>query len=130
MDVICDTSFLMILVSKPIKQIDKLEMQVGKLFYLIPDIVIEELKKVEKKVGPNRAKNARTAIDISYSMFKIVKIPKSTQVDDAIMAYAKKSNCAVATLDKELQKKLVRNNTLVITLSKDRLVLLASPDME
>jgi uncharacterized protein len=126
MKVICDTSFLMLLVSKPIKQIDKLELQIGKLIFLIPDIVIEELKRIEKKVGPKRAMIAKTAIDVSYSKFEIIKVPKFRRADDAILEYAKTSNYAVATIDRNLRNKLIENNTLVITLSKNRLVLAAA----
>jgi rRNA-processing protein FCF1 len=126
MNVICDTSFLMLLVAKPIKQIDKLELQIGKLIFLVPDIVIDELKQVENKVGPKKAMIAKTAIDVSYSKFEIIKLPRSRRVDDAILEYAKKSNCAVATVDTNLRNKLIANNILVITLSKNRLVVAAN----
>lgn len=48
MDVICDTSFLMVLVSVPIKCIDKVEKEIGNVNFLVPDIVIKELKHLEQ----------------------------------------------------------------------------------
>lgn len=122
MNVLCDTSFLMILGSKPIKQIDKLELQFGKLSFLVPDIVIEELRSLQIKTAPKRSVCAKTAIDLSYSKFKIVEIPKVGCVDEDLIEYAKRSRCAVATIDRNLRNKLIANDTLVITLSKNRLV--------
>jgi rRNA-processing protein FCF1 len=123
MNVLCDTSFLMVLVSKPISQFEKVEMQLGKLIFLIPDVVIEELKKLEMRTGPKRSLVAKTAIEISKSKFRIIELPTYRQVDDAIIEYAKVTKCAVATLDKNLKNKLQTFNILVITLSCDRLVI-------
>jgi uncharacterized protein len=127
MNVLCDTSFLMVLVSKPISQFEKVEMQLGKLIFLIPDVVIEELKKLEMRTGPKRSLVAKTAIEISNSKFRIIELPTCRQVDDAIIEYAKVTKCAVATLDKNLKNKLQTFNTLVITLSCNRLVIVYPP---
>jgi uncharacterized protein len=127
MNVLCDTSFLMVLVSKPISQFEKVEMQLGKLIFLIPDVVIEELKKLEMRTGPKRSLVAKTAIEISKSKFRIIELPTYRQVDDAIIEYAKVTKCAVATLDKNLKNKLQKFNTLVITLSCNRLVIVYPP---
>jgi rRNA-processing protein FCF1 len=127
MNVLCDTSFLMVLVSRPISQFEKVEMQLGKLNFLIPDVVIEELKKLEKRTGPKRSLLAKTAIEISNSKFRIIELPTYRQVDDAIIEYAKATKCAVATLDKNLKSKLQTFNTLVITLSSNRLVIVYPP---
>lgn len=123
MNVLCDTSFLMVLVSRPISQFEKVEMQLGKLNFLIPDVVIEELKNLEMRTSPKRSLVARTAIEISNSKFRIIELPAYRQVDDAIIEYAKATKCAVATLDKNLKNKLQTFNTLVITLSSNRLVI-------
>lgn len=123
MNVLCDTSFLMVLVSTPIKRIEKIEMELGRLFFLIPDIVIEELKKLEVRTGPKRSRIAKTAIEISHSKFRIVELPKYRQVDDAIIEFATTSKCAVATLDKNLKNKLRKHNILVISLSNNRLII-------
>jgi rRNA-processing protein FCF1 len=123
MNVLCDTSFLMVLVSSPVKRMEKIECEVGRLSFLIPDIVIEELKKLEVRTGPKRSQIAKTAIEISYSKFRIVELLKYRQVDDAILEFAKASKCAVATLDKNLKNKLRKHNILVISLSNNRLIL-------
>jgi rRNA-processing protein FCF1 len=125
MDVICDTSFLMVLVSTPIKCIDKVEKEIGKLNFLVPDIVIEELKHLERTSGPKKSMIAKTAIDISSSNSKIVQVENCGHVDDAIINYAMTHNCAAATIDRNLKKRLLVNNILVMTLSNNILRVVA-----
>jgi rRNA-processing protein FCF1 len=129
MDVICDTSFLMIIVSKTIKQIDKIEAQLGKLNFLIPDIVISELAHLEHKSGPKRSIIAKTAIEIVLSKFKIIEVIKSDHVDEAIIEYAVSHKCAAATIDKDLRRRLMLNGVLVLTLSRNRLIIV-NPELE
>ncbi len=46
--VICDTSFLMVLASKKIKNISSLGIEIGSLEFVVPDLVIKELTKISK----------------------------------------------------------------------------------
>ncbi|HEY9485364.1 MAG TPA: hypothetical protein VIQ04_01870 [Nitrososphaeraceae archaeon] len=129
MDVLCDTSFLMVLVSTPIKQMDKVEAHFGKLNFLIPDIVMDELKRLEEWTGPKRSMIAKTAIEISNSKFKVVKVTKTRDVDDAIIEYCLGHECTAATIDTDLRRRLISNNVMVITLRKNRLIV-ANPRLE
>ena len=52
--VICDTSFLMLLASKKIKNISQLDTEIGTLEFIVPDLVIGELVKLSK--GNNKKK--------------------------------------------------------------------------
>lgn len=122
MKVVCDTSFLMVLVSNPIKQLDTIEAELGKLNFLVPDIVLDELKHLQKVSGPKRSMAARTAAKIAHSKFEIVKFTRSHLVDDAIVEYALTNRCAAATLDIVLKRKLIQYKILVFTLSKNRLI--------
>jgi uncharacterized protein len=45
-EVICDSSFLMILASRRIKNISSVETEIGTIEYIVPDMVIRELEKV------------------------------------------------------------------------------------
>jgi uncharacterized protein len=121
MDVICDTSFLMVLVSVPIKCIDKVEKEIDNINFLVPDIVIEELKHLEQTSGPKKAMIAKTAIGITRAKSKVVQVANFQHVDDAIFDYAMSHNCAAATIDRNLKKRLLVNNILVITLSNNKL---------
>lgn len=122
MKVVCDTSFLMVLVSKPTRQLDTIESDLGKLCFVVPDIVLDELKRIQALAGPKRSMIARTAIGITHSKFKLVKLTRSRSVDDAIFEYARTNKCAAATMDKNLKKKLIQIEILVFTLSKNRII--------
>jgi uncharacterized protein len=129
MNVLCDTSFLMVLVSTPLKRMTKIEMDVGKLTFLVPDVVIGELQRLETRAGPKRSLIARTAIEIANSKLRIVELPNWVgRVDEAILNFAKASDCAVATLDRNLKIALRRNNILVISLSNNRLIIESLPE--
>jgi uncharacterized protein len=129
MNVLCDTSFLMVLVSTPLKRMTKIEMEVGKLSFLVPNVVIGELQRLETRAGPKRSLIARTAIEIANSKLRIVELPDWVgRVDEAILKFAKASDCAVATLDRNLKIALRRNNILVISLSNNRLIIESLPE--
>ena len=128
MQVLCDTSFLMVLVQKPIKYIDRVEHEFGRLDFIVPEIVAEELKKLSGKAGPKRAMMAKTALEVIGAKFSQVQIPQAAHVDDAIVEYATEKKCAVATIDTNLRRRLIANQVLVLTLSRDRLVV-ANPNL-
>jgi rRNA-processing protein FCF1 len=113
----------MVLVSKPIKQLMKIEGRLGRLDFLVPDIVIAELERLREKAGPKRSTLAKTAIELALTKFRQVTVQKARHVDDSIVEYAMTKKCAVATIDTNLRRRLIANNVLVLTLSKDRLIM-------
>jgi rRNA-processing protein FCF1 len=123
MDVLCDTSFLMALVSAPVKRLEKVEAELGGVIFLVPSIVVAELEKLEKRTGPKRSHIAKMAREISTSNFGLIELSKAGHVDEAILEYAKVSKCVVATLDRSLRDKLLNANTPVISLSNNRLII-------
>ena len=112
----------MVLVSKPIKQVAKVESQLGRLDFLVPDIVKEELGRLGEKAGPKRSTLARTALELAETKFITVAVAKARHVDDSIIEYAVKHKCAVATIDTNLRRRLIANEVLVLTLSRDKLI--------
>ena len=74
MEIICDTSFIIALVSNPIKCLDKVESEIGKLKFIVPTFVLDELDLIEKKSGPKKSMIANTAIRISKLKFEIKDI--------------------------------------------------------
>ncbi len=118
-DVICDTSFLIHLATKKIKNIDNLETEIGQINFVIPYTVKNELeklctnenKKLEAKATLNFIKNLRT-IPIS-----------GNYADDAIVSYVKEHGGMIATMDKELKNKAKSLGSSIITLSSDRIIL-------
>jgi uncharacterized protein len=128
MQVLCDTSFLMVLVSKPIKQLAKIESNIGMLEFLVPDIVQGELKRLAENAGPKRSGLARTALEIARAKFRTVPVAPAKHVDDSIVEYAMANKCAVATIDTNLRRRLIANKVLVLSLSKDNLII-ANPKL-
>jgi rRNA-processing protein FCF1 len=111
----------MVLVSTPTKHIDKVESELGnKLNFLVPTIVIDELKHLQLSAGPKRSKMAKLAIEISNSKLKVVDIIKSGHVDDALIDYAVNHDCAAATIDKSLRRRLIASGVSVITLKRNK----------
>ncbi len=124
MDVICDTSFLIALVSNPIKCLDKVESEIGKLRFKVPSFVLDELNSVERKSGPKKSMIANTAIRISKLKFEIMDIGKSKNVDIDILNYVTKNRkFAVATLDGILLNRLRTADVTTITLSKNKMII-------
>jgi rRNA-processing protein FCF1 len=128
MQVLCDTSFLMVLVSKPLKQFAKIESQLGRFDFLVPDIVEGELEKLAENAGPKRSGLARTALEIARAKFRTVAVAPAKHVDDSIVEYAMANKCTVATIDTNLRRRLIANDVLVLTLSKDNLII-ANPKL-
>jgi rRNA-processing protein FCF1 len=123
MQILCDTSFLMVLVSKPLKRVAKIESQLGRLDFLVPDIVEAELERLAQNAGPKRSRLAKTALEIAKSQLPKVHVLPARHVDDSIIEYAMTQKCAVATIDTNLRRRLIANKVLVISLSKDNLII-------
>lgn len=120
---------MMVLAAKPLKQVTRVESQLGRIDIIVPDIVVEELDRLHKKAGPKRSMIAKTAAELCRARFQIVSLPKAAHVDDSIIDYAVSNNCAVATIDTNLRRRLISNRVLVLTLSSDRL-LIANPQQD
>ena len=124
MEIICDTSFLIALVSIPVKCLDRVEYEIGKLRFIVPTFVLDELELVKKKSGPKKSLIAYTAIQISKLKFEIKDIGKSKNVDNEILNYAiKNRRYGVATLDGILLKRLKDAEVTTITLSKNKIII-------
>jgi uncharacterized protein len=123
MDIICDTSFLMVLASTPIQRMNQLEAEIGKFHFLVPDKVIEELRTLGQRSGPKRSMIAKTALGVSKLNMDIINLGKKrNNVDEALIEYTLNHKCGLATLDKGLIRRLVAKNAFVVTLSRNRLV--------
>ena len=113
----------MVLFSKPIKRLAKIESQLGRLDFLIPDIVQVELERLAQNAGPKRSRLAKTALELAKIKFNIVAVAPAKHVDDSIIEYAMAQKCAVATIDTSLRRRLIANQVLVLSLRKDNLII-------
>lgn len=113
----------MVLFSKPIKRLAKIESQLGRLDFLIPDIVQVELERLAQNAGPKRSRLAKTALELAKIKFSTVAVAPAKHVDDSIIEYAMAQKCAVATIDTSLRRGLIANQVLVLSLRKDNLII-------
>jgi rRNA-processing protein FCF1 len=102
----------MVLVTKPVKLLDNIVMQYGKINFLIPDLVIEELKNLVTNSSYKSSVSAKT----------VLKITKKFEILD----YAINYKCAVATMDKNLIQRLISSKVLVFSLRNNKLLIMNS----
>jgi uncharacterized protein len=123
MNILCDTSFLMVLVTKPIKLLDTIVIHYGKINFLVPDVVIEELKILVNKASYKTSQMAKTVLEVTKG-FEIVNTKKSNYTDDSIIDYAINYKCAVVTMDKNLIKRLISSKVMVFSLRNNQLLVM------
>lgn len=123
MNILCDTSFLMVLVTKPIKLLDSIVIEYGKINFLIPDVVIEELKKLVHNPSYKSSLSAKTVLEITKK-FEIINTKKLNYTDDSIIDYAINYKCAVATMDKNLIQRLISSKVMVFSLRSNKLLIM------
>lgn len=118
-EVICDTSFLIHLSTNRIINIDSIEVDIGQISFLVPNVVIQELNKLEK--NPSKKPAILQTMDYIKN-FKTIAI-NGTFADKEITEFAKQNNVIVATMDGELKKKIKSLGNSVISFSRNKIVL-------
>ena len=118
-DVICDTSFLIHLATKKIKNIDNLDVEIGKISFTVPEVVLNELHQLQKI--PEKKQDVEATLELIKS-FKIIKLPGHF-ADKELINYIKKHRSIVGTMDRNLKKQVKSNSSHVLSFSNDRIVL-------
>ena len=120
-EVVCDTSFLMLLASKNIKNISNLETEIGTIEFVIPDMVIKELERISHGKVIKKKTSATGALQLAKN-FKIIEITGKS-VDKALILHIKLHKGIVATIDSELKKRIKKLGGSILSLTNDRIVL-------
>ena len=118
-EVICDTSFLIHLATKRIKNIDRLDVEIGQITFVVPQVVKNELSELAKK--PDKKQDVELTQEYIKN-FKIIPI-SGTFADKELLDYVLKNRIIVATMDKELKKQIKNNGSSVMSFSNNRIVL-------
>ncbi len=118
-EVICDSSFLIHLATKKIKNIDNLDTEIGQIQFIVPDVVRKELQRLCEN------KSKRQAVLLTLDFIKKLKILQisGNYADESLISYVKKHGGIIATVDKELKNKIKKLGGSIISLSNDRIVL-------
>ena len=118
-EVVCDTSFLIHIATKRIKNISNLETEIGSIQFVVPDIVIQELEKLSK----NDKKKQHIILTLEFiKNLKEIKI-SGTYVDESIISYTKEHGGIIATMDTNLKHRIKEVGGSVISISNDKIVL-------
>ena len=118
-EILCDTSFLIHVATNRIKNISNLETEIGQVQFLVPDVVIKELEKLSKQ----EEKKQEILATINYSK-NLKKISISGKfADQALIDHIKQHGGIIATMDKELKKKIKNFGGSIMSLSNNRIVL-------
>ena len=118
-EVICDTSFLIHLATRRIKNISTLETEIGSLQFVLPDVVVNELQNLLK----NEKKKHDIIAAIDYSQ-KLKKISISGKfADKELIEHVKQHGGIIGTMDKDLKEIIKKNGGSIISFSNDRIIL-------
>ena len=118
-EVICDTSFLIHLATNRIKNLDNLDVEIGQISFVVPQVVKNELFELEK--NPEKKQDIQSTLNYIKN-FKIIPILGSF-ADKELLDYVSKNRVIVATMDKELKKQIKNNGSSIMSFSNNKIVL-------
>jgi len=118
-EVICDTSFLIHLATRKIKNIDSVNTEIGQIQFIVPSAVLNELKKLSQT--QKKKQDAITALEFARNL-KTIEVPGKF-ADQAIIEHVRKHGGITATMDKELKNNIKRLGGSVMSFSSDKIVL-------
>jgi rRNA-processing protein FCF1 len=118
-DVICDTSFLIHLATRRIKNIDNLDVEIGQITFVVPQVVQNELSELIK--NPKKSNDIQSTLNY-IRKFKVIPI-LGTFADKELLEYVSKNNAIIATMDKELKKQIKQFGSSIMSFSGNRIVL-------
>ena len=109
----------MLLVSNRIKNMNDLDVEIGQIEFIVPEIVIEELKHLSN--DESKGKIALQTLELIKS-FETNSISGKT-ADDGILNFVEKNGGMVATMDRELKSKIKEVGGSVLSIHNDKIVL-------
>lgn len=118
-EVICDTSFLIHLATRRIKNISNIETEIGQIQFVVPQVVKAEIDKLSE--DPSKKKEATFTLEF---IKKLKTVPISGDfADKVIISYVKKNRGIVATMDRQLKIQVKQSGGSVISFSGDKIIL-------
>jgi len=118
-EVICDTNFLIHLATNRIKNLDNLDVEIGQISFVVPQVVKNELFELEK--NPNKKQEIQLTLNYIKN-FKIIPILGSF-ADKELLDYVSNNRVIVATMDRELKKQIKNYGSSIMSFSNNKIVL-------
>ena len=118
-EVICDTSFLIHLATRRIKNIDNLDVEIGSISFVVPEVVKNELIKLQN--NPEKKQDIDKTLNF-IKKFKIIQI-QGNFADKELLNYVKINRSIIGTMDKELKKQIKQVGSSILSFSQNKIVL-------
>ena len=118
-EVICDTNFLIHLATRRIKNIDNLDIEIGQITFVVPEVVKTEL--VELLKDRSKTQDAQKTLDYIKNLKTIPIL--GDFADQELLAYVSTTHAIIATMDKELKKQIKAQGSSVMSFSNNKIVL-------
>lgn len=118
-EVICDTNFLIHLATKRIKNIDSVDVEIGSISYIVPEVVKNELNNL--KNNTQKKQDILTTLNFIKN-FKIIPI-QGKYADEELINYIKKNGGIIGTMDRKLKNEIKKIGGSIISFSNDRMIL-------
>ena len=118
-EVICDTSFLIHLSTRHIKNLDSISTEIGQIEFTVPLVVLSELKKLSEI--QNKKQDALKTLEFVHSL-KTISI-SGKFADEAILKRVREHRGIIATMDKELKSKIKSLGGSIMSFSNNKIVL-------
>ncbi len=117
-EIICDTNFLIHLATTRIKNIEKIDVEIGPVSFVVPKVVEDELLNLKSNIK----KKYDILATLNYiKKFKIIPI-QGKFADIELINYVKNHGGIIGTMDKELKKEIKKNGGSIISFSNDKIV--------
>ena len=118
-EVICDTSFLIHLATRRIKNIDNLDTEIGSISFVVPEVVKNELIKLQN--NPEKKQEIETTMNYIKKL-KTISI-QGNFADKELIEYVKNNRSIVGTMDKALKKQIKQAGSSILSFSQDKIIL-------
>jgi|TARA_B000000475_G_scaffold255757_1_gene235693 uncharacterized protein len=118
-EVLCDTNFLIHLATKRIKNIDNLDMEIGSISFIVPEVVKNELIRLQEI--PEKNQEVTTTLNF-IKKFKTIPI-NGNYADQELINYVKNNRSIIGTMDKGLKNKIKKLDSSILSIHNDKIVL-------
>ena len=118
-EVICDTNFLIHLATTRIKNIDNLDMEIGSISFIVPEVVKNELIRLQEI--PEKNQEVTTTLNF-IKKFKTIPI-NGNYADQELINYVKNNRSIIGTMDKGLKNKIKKLDSSILSIHNDKIIL-------
>jgi len=118
-EVICDTNFLIHLATRRIKNIDNLDMEIGSISFIVPEVVKNELIKLQQI--PEKNQEITQTLNFIKKL-KIIQI-NGNYADEELIKYVKNNRSIIGTMDKTLKNKIKKFGSSILSIHNDKIIL-------